>query len=101
MKTISVSVSIEDYEAFRQAARAQRRPIAQLIREAMAFYRARRLAQRDRLEELPLVVGHKPQVPLPTRHETYEEIFAEDRLPSLAAEGPPQHAPSNPPGRRR
>ena len=56
MKTISVSVSSADYEAFRRGSRRSKRPIAQLIREAMALYRTERLEQRNRLTELPVLV---------------------------------------------
>jgi hypothetical protein len=75
MKTISVAVSEADYEAFREAARREGRPIAQLLREAMAFYREQRLEQRLRLTELPVLVGHRAVGPLPERHEIYGEIF--------------------------
>lgn len=77
MKTISVSVSKEDYEAFRREARRASRSIAQLIREAMALYREQRLEEKARLVELPVLVGHKPLLPLPARDEVYEEIFGE------------------------
>jgi hypothetical protein len=76
MKTISVSVSGEDYEAFRRGARRAKRPIAQLIREAMALYRQERLEEKSRLVELPVLVGHRPVSPPPGRAEVYEEIFA-------------------------
>jgi hypothetical protein len=76
MKTISVSVSTEDYEAFRRGARRGKRPIAQLIREAMALYRQERLEERTRLLDLPVLVGHRPVSPPPGRAEVYEEIFA-------------------------
>jgi hypothetical protein len=75
MKTISVSVSKEDYEAFRRGSRRLKRPIAQLIREAMALFRQERLEERSRLTELPVLVGHRPLLSLPTRAEIYEEIF--------------------------
>ena len=79
MKTISVSVSSDDYEAFRRAAREQGRPIAQLIRESMAVYRAEHLEKRPRLEDLPVLAGHQPIGDLPGRAEIYGEIFAERR----------------------
>jgi hypothetical protein len=74
-KSISLSVSGSDYAAFQQAAQAQGRPVAQLIREAMAVYRAEHLERRRPLRELPRLVGHKPVRPLPSRGETYDEIF--------------------------
>jgi len=78
MKTISVSVSTEDYEAFRRGARRGKRPIAQLIREAMAFYRKERLEEKSRLLELPALVGHRPLSNLPGRDELYDEIFGDE-----------------------
>ncbi len=76
MKTISLAVSSEDYEAFRQAAREQGRPIAQLIRESMAVYRAEHLERRRRLSGLPVLAGHQPAGALPSRSEIHDEIFA-------------------------
>ncbi len=76
MKTISLSVSPDDYEAFRQAAREQGRPIAQLIRESMAVYRVEHLERRPRLSKLPVLAGHKPAGALPGRSEIHDEIFA-------------------------
>ena len=84
MKTISVAVSKDDYEAFRWAARAQGRPIAQLIREAMAEYRTRQIPDRSPLTDLPVLPGHRPTGPLPSRADLYDEVFAEDD----AAKGP-------------
>lgn len=77
MKTISISVSTEDYEAFRRGSRRSKRPIAQLIREAMALYREERLEEKSRLAELPVIVGHRPLLTLPARAEIYEEVFGE------------------------
>ena len=75
MKSISLSVSEQDYEAFRKAAQSQARPIAQLIREAMAAYRAEKLEGRGRLEEIAVLTGHAPVAPLPSREELYDEAF--------------------------
>jgi hypothetical protein len=75
MKTISVSVSKADYEVFRRASKRLQRSIAQLIREAMSLYREERLEQKDRLLELPVVVGHRPLGSLPSRAELYDEMF--------------------------
>ena len=75
MKTISVSVSKEDYAAFRRGSKRLQRSIAQLIREAMALYREERLDEKSRLTELPVLVGHRPLAGLPTRAELYDEIF--------------------------
>ena len=77
MKTISVSVSKDDYDAFRRGARQGKRSIAQLIREAMALYRQERLEEKSRLLELPVLVGHRPLSPPPGRAELYDEVFAD------------------------
>jgi hypothetical protein len=77
MRTVSISVSEADYEAFREAARTSDRSIAQLVREAMAFYREERLQPRTRLREVPVLPGHRPLGELPSRAELYEEIFRE------------------------
>lgn len=81
MKAISVSVSEDDYEEFRRVAEQEGRPIAQLIREAMAMYRELRLQQKPRLAELPRLIGHKPVGALPSRSELYDEIYADRGAP--------------------
>jgi hypothetical protein len=75
MKTISVSVSKADYEAFRRGSKRLQRSIAQLIREAMVLYREQRLEEKSRLTTLPALVGHRPLSGLPARAELYDEIF--------------------------
>jgi hypothetical protein len=75
MKTISVAVSSSDYEAFREAAKKQQRSIAQLIREAMAFYREHELQERTPLRDLPVLPGHRLVGRLPSRDEIYEEMY--------------------------
>jgi hypothetical protein len=76
MKTISLAVSEADYEAFRQAAKVKNRPVAQLIREAMAYYRKEKLEARTPLTDLPLLPGHRPLQALPARDELYDELFS-------------------------
>jgi hypothetical protein len=78
MKTISLSVSKEDYDAYRIESRLQNRPIAQLIREAMAFYRQEKLEVRQPLTDLPVLAGHRAQTPLPSRAEIYDQIFTDE-----------------------
>jgi hypothetical protein len=82
MKSISLSVSEEDYEAFRAAAEREGRPIAALIREAMSFYRGEYLQERRPLERIPLLVGHQPIAPLPSRSAVYDEMKKRPRSPS-------------------
>jgi hypothetical protein len=81
MKTISLSVSETDYETFRRAAQAQRRSIAQLIREAMAFYRKEKLIDRTPVLDVPVLPGHRLIGEFPTRAEIYDEIFAARERP--------------------
>lgn len=75
MKTISVAILEHDYEAFRRAAKTEGRPIAQLIREAMALYRHERLDISSRLTELPVLPGPRPLRGVPDRTEIYDEMY--------------------------
>ena len=75
MKTISVGVLDADYESFRQASKAQGRPIAQLIREAMSRYRREQIKRRTPLRDVPTLAGHRLVADLPGRDELYDEIF--------------------------
>lgn len=68
MKTTSV-------ENLRKASTTQGRPIAQSIRDAMAFYPPERLEQRTPLRDVPTVVGRRPLTGLPDRDELYDEMF--------------------------
>lgn len=72
MKTISLSVSEEDYDAFRAYAKKHDRSIAELVREAMRLYRER-LGSLSRLETL-VVLDSAPLEPLPSRAEFYDEL---------------------------
>jgi hypothetical protein len=74
MKAISLSVSESDYEAFRQAARADGRSIAFLIREAMAVYRLEHLEARTPLTVVPVLPGHRPLCDLAEKSDLYDEI---------------------------
>lgn len=75
MKPISVIVSEDDYEVFRKAAREQSRSIADLIREAMTYYRAEQLETRTRLDQIPVLAGHRLKTKLPSRAQIYEQVF--------------------------
>ena len=75
MRTISVAVSDEDYVKFREVAAKSQRSIAQLIRAAMAHYRSTVLESRAPLTELPVLAGHRPTGPAPSREDLYDEIF--------------------------
>jgi hypothetical protein len=75
MKTISLAVSESDYEEYRKAARQQGRSTADLIREAMAVYRATHIGKRTRLERLPALAGHRLVGELPASDEVWDEMF--------------------------
>lgn len=75
MKPISISIVEEEYARFRSAARRRGLPVAQLIREAMSFYRAEKLERQDRLTDLALLAGHRPRRRPPGRAAVYDEIF--------------------------
>ena len=75
MKTISLSVSEDDYEVYREAAKMLGRPIAQLIREAMVRYRVEELEAKPPRTELPVLAGHRPLGELPSRAELVDELF--------------------------
>jgi hypothetical protein len=81
MKTISLSVSDEEYAKFQQISAHIDRPVAQLIRAAMVHYRTTVLEPKERLTELPLLYGHRPTAPLPGRAELYDEVFGEKAGP--------------------
>lgn len=78
MKTISLTVDFDDYEAFRASAKERGGSIALLIREAMRLYREQRLGPAKRLEVLPVLLGHRPLASLPDRELLYDEIYAHD-----------------------
>jgi len=75
MKTISVAVSESDYRAFQQAAKHRNRSTAELIREAMVFFREEKLEARGVLETFPALPGHRALGDLPNRAEIYDEIL--------------------------
>ncbi len=77
MKTISLAVSEDVYDSFRQAADREGRSIAHMIRDAMAFYLETRIGARTRLTEVPVLLGHRPLSELPSRGDIWEEIFAD------------------------
>jgi hypothetical protein len=74
MKTISLSVSEEVYEAFRHLSQREGRSIAQTIRDAMSLYLTSHGAPRRRLEDIRVLAGVRQIAPLPTREEIWDEI---------------------------
>jgi hypothetical protein len=80
MKTLSVPVPESDYEALRRAAAAKNRSFDDLVREAIALYRAERLKDREPLTDLPVLAGHRLIRELPSRTEVWEEILHSDEI---------------------
>jgi hypothetical protein len=54
-----------------------RRRLLNLISEAMAYYREKRLEAKTPLTDLPLLSGQRLVQELPTRDELYNEIFSQ------------------------
>jgi hypothetical protein len=75
MKTISLAVAEDVYEAFRHLSQEQGRSIAQMIRDAMNSYLAEHRPPRRRLEEVRVFPGMRPIAPFPTREEIWDEIY--------------------------
>ncbi|MFY9264493.1 MAG: ribbon-helix-helix protein, CopG family [Solirubrobacterales bacterium] len=61
MKTISLSVSENDYEAFRAESARTGKSIASLIREAMVRYRDERIGSVRRLDRVTPFPGVRPR----------------------------------------
>ena len=74
MKTISVSVSENDYEAFRAHAVRADRSIAELVREAMRLYRESCIQEQSALKKLTVYSRPRCIRTLPPREELYDEI---------------------------
>ncbi len=72
MKLISIHVSEKTYGEFRKYAEHQDRPVAELIREAMEFYRERKIQPQTALKRMPTAA--KPKL---KRRWTREEIQKE------------------------
>jgi hypothetical protein len=74
MRTLQLTVTDSEYEAFRQAAEVAHRPIEQLLREAIAAFR-RTSEGKAPLQNLPALSGHRPLGELPSRTDLYDEMF--------------------------
>ncbi len=85
MRTFSVSVPDSDYEAFRQAAEARNRLFDDLVREAIALYRAERIQGKEPLTDLPVLSGHQLVGELPPRTEVWDEILQSGDLLYIAS----------------
>ncbi len=74
MKPISVHVTEQDYQQFKSLAASAGRPVAELIREAMAMYLVESASGRSSIRELkPHDSGHL--LADWTREELYDEML--------------------------
>ena len=74
MRVISVYVSAKTYAEFKRYARNVDRPVAELIREAMEWYRTNRIQSQTILKRMP--VSSRPKLKRRwTREEIQEELF--------------------------
>jgi len=74
MKPISIYVADQTYAEFRKYARQVDRPVAELIREAMEWYRTNRIQPQAALEHMP--VSSRPRLKRRwTREEIQEELL--------------------------
>lgn len=78
MRTLRLTVTDSEYEAFQRAAEVAHRPIEQLLREAIAAFR-RESEGKVPLRDLPALWGHRPLGELPSRADLYEEMFPNGR----------------------
>jgi hypothetical protein len=74
MKPISVHVDEGEYHDFKSLAARTGRPVAELIREAMAEYLGRRRGRRSSLFDVPVHDGGA-QLKTWTREEIFDEMI--------------------------
>ena len=71
MKLISIHVSENTYGEFTKYAKHQDRPVAELIREAMEFYREHKIQPQTALKRMPTTA--KPKLKRRWRRQEIEE----------------------------
>jgi hypothetical protein len=74
MKAISVHVEEDNYRTFQRLAAREGKPVAELLREAMADYLQRKLPTGRRLTEIPARKGRQI-VEGWTRSEVFDEMI--------------------------
>ena len=77
MRTLHLTITDSEYEAFRRAAEVAHRPMEQLLREAIAALQPGTRAKNP-LRALPVLPGHRPLGELPSRADLYEEMFSDE-----------------------
>ncbi|HUP41570.1 MAG TPA: ribbon-helix-helix domain-containing protein [Thermoanaerobaculia bacterium] len=75
-KPISVHVDEQDYEELKEMAGRRGRPVAELVREAMAEYVVRERSAGTRFSDIPPRSLGRPLRPW-TRNELYEEMYGQ------------------------
>lgn len=83
-KPISVHVDEENYEELKSMAGRQGRPVAELVREAMAEYVVRERMGGVRFTDIPPRSLGRPLRPW-TREEIYDEMYADREQRDRAA----------------
>ena len=78
MKTININVSEPVYRDFQRFARARDRTASELIREAMAEFRERRIARSTTADLSPVSVGRVLK-PMHVEDDLLEEMLDDDR----------------------
>ena len=76
MRTLRVTVTDSEYEAFRRAAEAAHRPMAKLLRDAITLVQPEKSEIKVPLRDLPVLPGHRPLGDLPLRADLYDEMFS-------------------------
>ena len=79
MKTITINVSEPVYRDFQEFARARDRTASELIREAMAEFRERRIARSTTLADLNPVSAGRVLKPLRIGDDLLGEMLDDDR----------------------
>jgi hypothetical protein len=78
VRTLRVTVTDSEYETFRRAAEAAHRPMAKLLRDAIALVQREKKEIKAPLRDLPVLPGHRPLGDLPSHADLYEEMFSDE-----------------------
>jgi hypothetical protein len=76
MRTLRLTLTDSEYEAFQRAADAAHRPMRQLLHEMIAGFQRETVNRKSPLRDLPVLQGHRPLGDLPSRADLYEEMFS-------------------------
>jgi hypothetical protein len=76
MRTLRLTLTDSEYEAFQRAADAAHRPMGQLLHEMIAVFQRETVNKKTPLRNLPVLSGHRLIGDLPSRADLYEEMFS-------------------------